>query len=181
MAGNGLEIPDLFGYAPEIEPENGDQHSFEKISRYSEFLICAWLSRMGHGVIHENAAGYDIVLHYNNTGRPWLVDVKSSAQIDDRSSKRSSYVLWRVSKNTTKTINGVRRSGRGRHLDEADCDILALFYRPLETVFFHPVLEPLHTIRLPVAVMRTSGDGKGSLDAAISKLSQRLNRQKDLL
>jgi hypothetical protein len=166
MADSNVGDLDLFGQAPAPRKlfisKNGIAES-TLIGRYAEFMVCAYLTRMGYNVMHVDAAGYDLMIECHN--RPYRIDVKATSVM-------RAPVCWKVRKKVSLPgrfkINGDGR--RDRPVVRDDCDMLALFHLEFNTVVFYPVLAPVTVVTVPLAFVKNSGDGQASLEIAIQKL-----------
>ncbi|HEY2243480.1 MAG TPA: hypothetical protein VGH47_04550 [Xanthobacteraceae bacterium] len=151
---------DLFGQVAlkQTEQLNGfDQrplNGFTKDGRYAEFIVCAYLTRMGYHATHVDTQGFDILLRHET--RSYRIDVKSTSHVRRGTFKERA--VWNI-------VNHTRpEPGRQRvHVRKGplDADLLALFFRPLETVVFRAVDEEMKLrLLLPLALVRNSHDGR---------------------
>ena len=169
-----MSIVDLFGQPQEdisVEPiPLGGVSSCTRQGRYAEFMVCAFLTKLGYDVLHVDAAGFDLILDYE--GESYRVDVKSSDNVYQ--GKRRVTCMWHTRKNTKvrRIVGGydVAVSGQQRNLTPHDADLLALFQERFETVVFYAVLRPLRFVSLPASQVQASGYGETSLKAAIKAL-----------
>jgi hypothetical protein len=170
MANDIVGDLDLFGQAasPMREPftsKNGISQN-TLTGRYAEFMVCAYLTRMGFNVMHVDAPGYDLILDYEH--RNYRIDVKASSVI--RCGVRKARCIWTVGK-SRKHINGQQRNGKTLPITRQDADLLALYHLEFDTVAFYPILKPLFgTLTIPLAVIKASGDGQASLGTAMERL-----------
>jgi hypothetical protein len=163
---------DMFGYLPPVKADAVKAHDTNHhIWRYYEFLVCAWLSRMGHYVIHCDAIGFDLIVDYE--GESYRVDVKSTAAIAyDLHNPRQINPTKRIKWNLRKGNHG----NKDRGIHPSDTDLLALVYRPTETGLFLPVLKPIKEFKVKTSLMQAAGDGSSSLKSAIERLRQQRDR-----
>jgi hypothetical protein len=156
-------VRDLFGEATEDETRiaaKGQQSESTLVGRYAEFMVCAYLSRLGYNVHHVDAAGFDLILEHSSGS--YRIDVKSSTQT--YIGPRKEMAVWTVPK--SHWIQGKAKKNY-RWMTPDDCDILALFHRTFETVVYYPVVKPIHDVRLPISQVRNNDYGEASLKAAI--------------
>ena len=130
------------------------------MGRYAEFMVCAYLSKLGHTVHHIDAVGFDLILEYENVS--YRVDVKSSKQT--YIGPRKEMAVWNTNK--SHWVQGAANKYQ-RWMTPADCDMLALFHSTFNTVVYYPVVKPIHDVRLPLSQVRNSDYGEASLRAAI--------------
>jgi len=130
------------------------------LGRYAEFMVCAYLSKLGHTVHHVDAAGFDLILEYENVS--YRIDVKSTSHT--YIGPRKEMAFWNLHKNY-RIEQGERRTRR--MLLPNDCDMLALFHNSFSTVVYYPVTKPLKQVRLPLSQVRNSDYGEASLKAAV--------------
>jgi hypothetical protein len=66
---------DLFGLEILEDEEDIDAEVVKpwRQSRYAEFMVCSFLTKMGHHAIHVDTHGFDIVLDYE--GSSYRIDV----------------------------------------------------------------------------------------------------------
>ena len=133
------------------------------LGRYAEFMVCAYLTKLGHNVLHVDASGFDLILEYD--GCSYRVDVKSTDNIYRGPFKESA--KWACTKGYW--IEGEVAKTR-RAITPNDTDLMALFHRSFDSVVFYPVIKAIHEVRLPLSFVRNSGAGKESLEVAIKKL-----------
>jgi hypothetical protein len=169
MANDIVGDLDLFGQAVrKREPfvsKNG-LSPFTLTGRYAEFMVCAYLTRMGYNVMHVDAPGYDLILEHQH--RIYRIDVKASSVI--RCGVRNARCTWTVGK-SAKHVYGRQRNGKTLPITRQDADLLALFHLEFESVVFCPIIKPLcGTLTIPLAVVKASGDGQASLDMAMARL-----------
>jgi len=81
-----------------------------------------------------------------------------------------SSVSWSVDKGYWVVGEAAKRR---RKLTSDDADLLALFHLQYETVVFHPIIEPIEGVQIPLSQVRNAGDGATSLAAAVAKLKGR--------
>lgn len=160
-------MSDLFGYQPEREAEIEANGHYNLAGRYAEFMVCAFLTRMGYAVTHVNAKGFDIILETEE--RSYRVDVKSTATVTD-----SGKAAWTVGKDYWLHKPEPGKNKRRAPVSPKETDILALFHRLTETVVFVPVVIPLTRVMLPMTGVRNAGDGQASLEHALRKLAPNL-------
>jgi hypothetical protein len=89
-----MVVCDLFGKVadePSVSPKPGQSEATIK-GRYAEFMVCAYLARLGHNVIHVDATGFDLILEYE--GHSYRLDVKSTSGAYMGLRKQS--VLWHL-------------------------------------------------------------------------------------
>jgi len=161
MATNKMVVCDLFGKAldkPSLVPKPGQSDATIK-GRYAEFMVCAYLARLGHNVIHVDATGFDLILEYE--GRSYRLDVKSTSRAYMGAYKQS--VLWHLVKAQWREGEAAKRR---RPVTPDDCDMLALFHNVFETVVYYPVTKPIMQINLPLSQVRNTDYGAASLAAA---------------
>jgi len=153
MSTGSGKVVDLFGHAL---PQESSRRNSERVSkgRYAEFMVCAYLSRMGHHVIHVDTIGFDLVLVYE--GQSYRVQVKSSKSVETNSCQWHSITPGNVANK--------------RWFGPRDADLIACYHSVFDTVVFVPVLEPLCQVRLPLNQVRAAGIGEASLAAAVKKL-----------
>lgn len=162
-------IVDLFGHETEADDEIEESARAGSLStttlqgRYAEFMICAYLTRMGLNVLHVDATGFDLILEFD--GASYRIDVKSTGRSIQGPFKQS--VQWRALKSYWSEGETTKRR---RKIGPNDADLLALFYTPLGTVVFYPVVKPIDKVRLPMTVVRNAGKGENTLHLAIAKL-----------
>ena len=159
----GSVVSDLFGETPKVQTRIAakSQHSESTlVGRYAEFMVCAYLSKLGHMVHHVDAAGFDLILEYENAS--YRIDVKSSNQT--YIGPRKEMAVWRVPK--SHWVQGAAKKNY-RWMTPQDCDILALFHSTFATVVYYPVIKPIHDVRLPLSQVRNDDYGEASLRAAI--------------
>ena len=179
MANDNVVQRDLFGQ-PTVNDEQNQQIESElplghtlseslRSGRYAEFMVCAFLSEMGHQAFHVNAAGFDLILEYQ--GFSYRVEVKSSNFALKGPHKER--VVWKVGRgiNYDPVKGQLNRNKRTRRpLIATDVELLALFYRPLDTVVFYPVMKPISHVLLPLSFVRNAGRGEATLGPAIKKI-----------
>jgi hypothetical protein len=170
MANDIVGDLDLFGQATIAKREpfvsNNGISQDTLTGRYAEFMVCAYLTRMGYNVMHVDAAGYDLILDCEH--RNYRIDVKASSVI--RCGVRNARCKWTVGK-SAKHINGQQRNGKTRPITRQDADLLALFHLEFESVVFYPIIKPLcGTLTIPLAIVKASGNGQASLGTAMERL-----------
>jgi hypothetical protein len=160
---NGVPVRDLFGpldhkhiELPTVELSRNDAIA----GKYAEFMVCAYLTKLGYRVLHIDTIGYDILLEYE--GRNFKIDVKitNSSYIG----KRKETVYWHVGKHNRIQGKTVER----RKAMPYDCDIFALFYLGLDAVGYVPVTKPTKEIAIPISQLRSDPQGELSLKAALA-------------
>jgi PD-(D/E)XK endonuclease len=161
---------DLFGFeVDQVEPlelRNGTSNESQQ-GRYAEFMVCAYLTKLGYFVIHVDARGFDLVLEAE--GQSFRVQVKSTSRVYAGPFKQ--VVEWRLSRH-------VRNEDRTRHtriISPFDADIAALFFCPTETVHYIPILKSKRGTRVPISFMRNCGMGETSLKNAIAQKQQQMD------
>jgi hypothetical protein len=171
MKANGTPIPDLFGFAQakrieKIKPVVGTSES-TFIGRYAEFMVCAYLSKAGHNVFHIDTNGYDLIVEYQ--GSTFRVDVKGTTQSHSGPFKEMAY--WSIHKSYW--IEGMVRRSR-RSISDRDCDMLALFYLPLDAVAFVALgAKEKASVRVPLAQLRADPYGIESFKNVVERLRSR--------
>jgi hypothetical protein len=161
MAADKMVVRNLFGEAtdeplPVVRRQSGSTIQ----GRYAEFMVCAYLARLGHNVIHVDATGFDLILEYE--ARSYRLDVKSTSGAYMGLRKQS--VLWHLKK--SHWIQG-ETAKRQRPMTPDDCDIVALFHTVFDTVVYYPITKPLNKVYLPLSQVRNSDYGAASLAAAV--------------
>jgi hypothetical protein len=159
-------IVDLFGEvgeAPDMHAKPLADCNMQ--GRFAEFMVCAYLTKLGHNVIHVDANGFDLIVEYQ--GASYRVDVKSTMNV--YIGKRKELVIWKVGKGYWA---GGETQKRTRPVSPLDCDMLALFHSVFETVVFIPVVEQVQEIRLPLSQVRNSDLGAGSFVASIAAIQR---------
>jgi len=159
-------VRDLFGGTAENEQQQTDGVEFSATvlqGRYAEFMVCAYLTQMGHVAHHLDVTGFDVILEYE--GLTIRVQVKSTTRVTHGPFKSS--VRWDVGRGSR--YGGGHKKHPSKGLLPRDADIAALFYAPLQAVVFYPILKCLHSITLPLSFVRNSKRGEVSLGAAINK------------
>lgn len=165
-------VRDLFGeptkQADTRIAAKAQQSESTLLGRYAEFMVCAYLSRLGHTVHHVDAAGFDLILEYENAS--YRIDVKSTSHT--YIGPRKEMAFWNVHKNyriELGTEHGTEQGKRRnrRMLLPDDCDMLALFHNSFSTVVYYPVTKPLKQVRLPLSQVRNTDYGEASLKAAV--------------
>lgn len=137
MAADKMVVRDLFGKAvdePFVFKTTGQSDATIK-GRYAEFMVCAYLTRLGHNVIHVDTTGFDLILEYD--GHSYRLDVKSTSRARIGTLKQS--VLWHTKKAHWRIGETEKRR---RPINPDDCDMLALFHNVFETVVYYPVIKP---------------------------------------
>jgi hypothetical protein len=169
MANDIVGDLDLFGQASQTREPFTSTNGISQntlTGRYAEFMVCAYLTRMGRNVMHVDAPGYDLILDYEH--RNYRIDVKASSVV--RCGVRNARCIWTVGK-SAKHINGRQRNGETLPITRDDADLLALFHLEFESVVFYPIIRPLcGTLTIPLAIVKASGDGQASLDMAMTRL-----------
>lgn len=165
-------IVDLFGHAVaddddiDISEQSPTYNASSLEGRYAEFMVCAYLTRIGLNVIHVDSVGFDLIINYE--GVSYRVDVKSTSRSQRGPFKET--VIWNTIKATW--IEGHTTKKLRRKLRPSDADLLALFFRPLETVIFYPIIKPIGGVKMPLSAVRNAGDGRSTLRMAIEKLQK---------
>jgi hypothetical protein len=168
MADSNVGDLDLFGQAiskrePFISRNGISQNTLT--GRYAEFMVCAYLTRMGYNVMHVDAQGYDVILEHEH--RSYRIDVKATANM--QCGPRASIASWRIHNKVWRNNSKVDRP-----VTPQDTDLLALFHLELNVVLFYPVVEAVKgSLQFPLGVLRNSGDGQASLEAAIKIITTR--------
>lgn len=158
------KVTDLFGNETNQDEDNEIKplkDGSSRQGRYAEFMVCAYLTKMGHHVVHVDTIGFDIILAYE--GRSYRIDVKSTnSYIIGKEKERCEWGFTRW-----KYIN---KRYVGQPITPSDTDILALYHLAFDTVVFIPVLGPVYHIRVPASQVRSAGNGQESLVITIQQL-----------
>jgi hypothetical protein len=166
------EVKDLFGNIVDVSSSaEVEAEKFPRLPRYAEFMVCAFLTKMGHYCVHVDTIGFDIILDYE--GRSYRVDVKSTSDYHQGGLKERC--TWELAKQ--RSIGGGRYVNRLLTSDEVD--LLALYHLGFDTVIFVPVLRPMRRISLPASQVRLAGDGGSSLPVAVQQLRSVRSPQAD--
>ena len=165
MKANGVPMRDLFGIVPHKTPETITPRSRQSEStlqgRYAEFMVCAYLTKLSYDVLHIDTQGYDLLL--NCGGHNLRLDVKSTNR--ERHGTRTDIAVWSVAKGHWTGTNALKKR---RPLTVDDCDILALFFTPWDSVAFLPVTKTFaDLVRVPLSQLRSDPCGERSLKWAI--------------
>jgi hypothetical protein len=153
------EVKDLFGNLVDVGVVSGiGQEKFPRLPRYAEFMVCAYLTKLGYYCIHVDTIGFDIILDYE--GHSYRLDVKATSNYQRGPRKESCE--WSFAKSSYKTSN--------RPIRPDEVDLLALYHLEFDTVVFVPVLRPMHRMALPAGQVRAAGNGEASLSTAIQQL-----------
>jgi hypothetical protein len=168
MAGDQYITADLFGCVANDDAELTLNNGADLRGRYAEFQVCANLTKLGYYVVHVDAAGFDLLLDYED--QTYRVEVKSGSRSYEGSFKQR--IQWRVARRGRMGSENHFRYRQRRPITPVDTDLLALFCRIYETTVFYPVLGPINAVRLPTSFVRNSGDGQKSLSSAILKLQR---------
>jgi hypothetical protein len=168
MADDEYITSDLFGYVADNDDEPAIGNGTDLRGRYAEFLVCANLTKLGYYVVHVDAAGFDLLLDYEE--QTYRIEVKSGSRSHEGPFKQR--MEWRVARRGREGSENHVRYRRRRPITPADTDLLALYCRVYETTVFYPVLGPINAVRLPTSFVRNSAEGQKSLSSAIAKLQR---------
>jgi hypothetical protein len=161
------EVKDLFGNLVDVEVVSGiTQEKFPRLPRCAEFMVCAYLTKLGYYCVHVDTIGFDIILDYE--GHSYRVDVKATSNYQRGPRKESCE--WSFAKSNYKPSSGGRERYSSRPIRPDEVDLLALYHLEFDSVVFVPVLRPMHRMALPAGQVRAAGNGEASLSTAIQQL-----------